>query len=184
MKNSNCDFLDNIGSVIEDFPETQKYYNEVVKDKIKNGITFNSDEDQSESHLDVECIDIELPNNSTVINDEDSISRHKNKGFKIENKWEGIIEEISDGVIYARMYDFETDSEDFAEFKIDDFDNVFVEENAEEGDRFFFYVGYSESPYRKNIGIISIRKYYVEKPSEKRINEILDKINRLKENFV
>lgn len=223
MKNSNCDFVDDMGSVITNFPETQKYYNKIDLIKlVRNLSCFQShltflkhnlrnyaiekrldverqkpffaqyesrrislfNEDKTESHLNVECVDVELPDNITLVNDDDIVNRHYDKGFKIENKWEGIIEEISDGIVYARMYDFETDSEDFAEFKIDDFDNVFIEENAEEGDRFFFYIGYSESPYRKNIGIISIRKYYLEKPSEKKINEILDKINRLKENFV
>lgn len=109
---------------------------------------------------------------------------HQLRNIIVNNKWEGIIEEITENIVYARMYDFGEDNEDFIEFNINDFGGAFTEEDIEEGDRFYLYVGYDEKPSRRNIALITFQKYYCTKPNQERIDEILSIIHKLKEEVV
>jgi len=114
---------------------------------------------------------------SNEIQDYENASKHKIHNYTINNKWEGVIEEISEDTVYARMYDFGSDTEDFIEFDIDDFNN----QSIEEGDRFYFYVGYIENPSRSTVGLINVRKYYCQKPNNEQLDKILSKIHSLKQ---
>ena len=100
---------------------------------------------------------VNVRNNTFNYTDKDLSSL---KGFVLVNKWEGIVEEVTKCKVYVRMYDFGTESEDFAVFDIHDFEGAFLVEKVKEGERFFFYVGYIDYLAREHIGLMQIKRLY------------------------
>ena len=115
-------------------------------------------------------IPIDTHKEDVFMSSEDSIS------FKIENKWEGIILDIKDDMIYTKLYDVEEDEHDLFNFnksKISTDDIEFLEQGA----LFNFYVGYTiKNKTRKNAELIKFRRKVKDKND---INRILDTMNSI-----
>ncbi len=94
----------------------------------------------------------------------------------IVNRWEGIVEEKNDDVIYARMYDYEKQNEDLAELHRSNFPTAFNDPDVRVGSLFYLYVGYTESPYRSQAAIIKFRPMPSLNLTENDYNEVLDRI--------
>jgi len=100
--------------------------------------------------------------------------------YNIVNTWEGIIEEISDSIIYTRMFDYETETEDTGEFHRDNFPSVFEDKTLRVGRLFYLYIGYTESPYRSQTAIIKLRPLPNLDLTTDDYNIVLDRVNKNK----
>lgn len=94
----------------------------------------------------------------------------------IVNRWEGIVEEKSEDVIYARMYDYEKQNEDLAELHRSNFPTAFNDPDVSVGSLFYLYVGYTESPYRSQAAIIKFRPMPSLNLTKDDYNKVLDRI--------